>query len=1834
MNDLALTLRLNADGSGLVGTLRVSEKEVEKFKKTVDVAGASSAAAGGKLDAHGKEAEKVGKKSRRAGRDLDNYSKDADKAGNASKRAGNSVRGLAGRFGSLRGMLATLGIGITANEMQAVVAAGQDLDTRISGLTASAQAYREEQDYLYRTAKDLHQDIDVLTDSYARLLSLQKSGITTQEESRAILEGLSDAAIELAASNVQVQQVMYGLSQALSSPIVRAEELNQVVEPLPGLLAELDRAAGLSAGGFRRMVIDGEVTSAFFKETLIEALDAYQGAAERTGDNLNRVYADIATEYKQLVRELAKPLKDGLANMLRGAEGALISARENIDGIRTAATVGGAALGAFAAVKLLTTRRAETLTSAIRQQYAAHMTNLNGTRASALMLGGSYTAAQTAGTVATRAHAAALTGMTLAGRGAAAVLGALGGPAGAIIIGVSAIAAWALSANDAASATDNWREDVERLNSEMGGFTTAQIEAEIEAVTTRITALRKEMNAPSNGIMALFGKDVAGDVEAAQQAIWAFEETLQSLREELEQGAFERLRAQIDPAYQSLSRLADMEFQLAEAAEAGRVSQEDLARLLDLLHRRFDDTAKATGEANKNLARYVAQLKEQHATLGMNKTQLRNYQTEQALVGAGDANLVQQARQLTAQINAKAAAIQRAKDAAKEKATAIKAWEDRQKSLVRTSAAGVKELDREIARQKAHNATIGKTREQIQLLEIARLEDAAASKERAAAVAEENGEDGEHIFNLLAQADKFRELADLKREAIGKQAQADAQESAKKAAEDAAEESTRAWTKSAEIIEQTLTDRLMRAFERGEGFAEAFASSVKDLFKTLVLRPTVQYIAQGAAGTVMSALGMPGAPSASAEGGGGSMLGMLQNGVRLYNTASTLGTLASGYMASGASLAAYSGAVGSAMAAGAGVSQAAMLASQTAVFGSQGAALTGAALGAGGGASATAFTMASALPILLPIAILAIGALMKKKPSDKAQWGNLDLSTLETSDMEGFTGKKYSKEVADARDQFIGFTSSYAETLSALTGDELSGHMRVVMGQRDGVTVITGQENVEDSYGNLRSTGETFSDSEEAMRYALDFIFTGWLEATDKLTESTKNQVAKLMASLEELEDYSNATAGVVGLAGDLENDAGVYQYKGEDLQTLQDAYNIIDELAQRGEAFSDAYARIKIETEIITKGFEKFGATLGLVGKEAVTAIDEIVRSAGGAESAAAGFAALSDPATTSDNIRALVDTFHAAGVAIPHSIEQYREQLAAIDNTTEAGRKQTAALLALAPAYKQVHDALLGFKGSLLGAAKGRAAPITAEQFAEKYDLDAVPDAVWLSTIIDDLESADAGEMALLVGYLDNLGISADEAVADINALREQFDATAAAAAGFKAALLNTISPNTPTDSATAFADKYNLDFTPDQAWLNDVEAWLESASADDMTALIATLGEMGITADEAAADLAGLIQSIEDASEAAAEMAEELLAASIDLLKSLTQFRQQLAADIGMETSADLATMRSELYSEINLYDTAEVSQRLELARQYRAALIEQINAEDKLLQARKRASEGLLDLVNKLRIGNISGLSPVRRLSESRAQYEALLTAANAGDTDAAAQVGKSAQEYLRLAAAYSKSGSEYRAVFGEVTNALENLGHDLATDDLTDIQRHALDELRLLHTVVAAVEHERLVMLHVDLIDVYGAITDLPQGIAEALAPYLDKLNDIDSAAKQAASDRKGTTIAASAGRDKNPWLRSGDIKKFSGGGISTGPTSGYMAELHGTEAVIPIPNGAIPVQIDYAALIAAVRENTEEVKALRIENRAFGAAQVKGVNKTAATLRKWNNDGMPGERVA
>ncbi|MDR0275935.1 MAG: hypothetical protein LBI48_11480 [Burkholderiaceae bacterium] len=87
--------------------------------------------------------------------------------------------------------------------------------------------------------------------------------------------------------------------------------------------------------------------------------------------------------------------------------------------------------------------------------------------------------------------------------------------------------------------------------------------------------------------------------------------------------------------------------------------------------------------------------------------------------------------------------------------------------------------------------------------------------------------------------------------------------------------------KTADQINQSLTDALLRGFEGGKGFAKNFADTLKNMFKTMVLRPIISFIVQPIGNLVSGVIsGMLGG---NAGGGGfGNLLGMGSNAYSAY----------------------------------------------------------------------------------------------------------------------------------------------------------------------------------------------------------------------------------------------------------------------------------------------------------------------------------------------------------------------------------------------------------------------------------------------------------------------------------------------------------------------------------------------------------------------------------------------------------------------------------------------------------------------------------------------------------------------------------------------------------------------------------------------------------------------------------------------------------------------------------------------------------------------------------------------------------------------------------------
>lgn len=161
-------------------------------------------------------------------------------------------------------------------------------------------------------------------------------------------------------------------------------------------------------------------------------------------------------------------------------------------------------------------------------------------------------------------------------------------------------------------------------------------------------------------------------------------------------------------------------------------------------------------------------------------------------------------------------------------------------------------IEDKVRKQIEENDAIGKTKAELLQLEIARLRDEAATLGQVVQQEEYLGlctrETVAHQDTLAA----LQKLIDAKEQGVHLQA---------------AKEAADAWEKTAKIIETSLTDALMRGFEAGKSFGQNLKDSLINLFKTLILRPIIQPIAQGASSAVLGLLGMGGSGNASAGTG-------------------------------------------------------------------------------------------------------------------------------------------------------------------------------------------------------------------------------------------------------------------------------------------------------------------------------------------------------------------------------------------------------------------------------------------------------------------------------------------------------------------------------------------------------------------------------------------------------------------------------------------------------------------------------------------------------------------------------------------------------------------------------------------------------------------------------------------------------------------------------------------------------------------------------------------------------------------------------------------------------
>ncbi|ENU39313.1 tape measure protein [Acinetobacter johnsonii] len=402
---------------------------------------------------------------RNVANELQNIERNGDHASQSMDSMSVATRQLAGYMAGV----VTVGAAISKmdaytgmqNRLKLVTESQEQLNTAMSDTFSIAQKTRSSWENVIQVYQRFQDNAKTLN------IDMAKTAELTETVSKAV--AISGASTE----GANAALVQFG--QSLASGVFRGEEFNSVAEQAPGLLKAIATGLGVNIGQLRAMANDGKLTSDILVDALTKSKKSVDELFAKTDVTIGQSLQLLSNEVTKFTGEAGKA--SGVATTLASSIQILAN---NLDAIAGIAVVGGVALltktiasqtvaihGSITAVVARRAADTAAMQSQIqltavevqrtRQVAALALTEINlarqelnsattrQARAAATMR---LTQAEIAHSIALKQSAAAVATQTVAenalnasrSRGAM-LLGLVGGPIGAITIGVAALTA-------------------------------------------------------------------------------------------------------------------------------------------------------------------------------------------------------------------------------------------------------------------------------------------------------------------------------------------------------------------------------------------------------------------------------------------------------------------------------------------------------------------------------------------------------------------------------------------------------------------------------------------------------------------------------------------------------------------------------------------------------------------------------------------------------------------------------------------------------------------------------------------------------------------------------------------------------------------------------------------------------------------------------------------------------------------------------------------------------------------------------------------------------------------------------------------------------------------------------------------------------------------------------------------------------------------------------------------------------------------------------------------------------------------------------------------------
>ena len=391
--------------------------------------------------------------------------------------------------------IATMAAAFATSQIIKAADAYSMMNARVSRFTDSAESatavMRSLTNYANAAGAEVGSAVAVFTSLSG---ALQDVG-TSQSDILRLTETLNKLGVIGGSSAEEVSNALRQFAQSMAGGVVRAEEFNSIIENTPEIARAIGAGMSLSMGQLRTAMLNGQLTSEAVLNSLMSQTEAVDEQFEKMPRTVSAAMQTIENEFGGLVGVLngSTGATSTLASGIDALSGALVAAKDHTSEIITVAEALAAVYASHLVGSMVASKAAMTA-------FTAAMTLFNGASAVATVrtdsLGMSYT------TMATRATIGAT-----AVRGLNVAMSMLGGPAGVVMLAVSAIYLWVSAAEEARQKAIDYADGVDTATASLRNMTSAQLSASqvklgqsIDAQSMSVTGLRSEVDALQNTV--------------------------------------------------------------------------------------------------------------------------------------------------------------------------------------------------------------------------------------------------------------------------------------------------------------------------------------------------------------------------------------------------------------------------------------------------------------------------------------------------------------------------------------------------------------------------------------------------------------------------------------------------------------------------------------------------------------------------------------------------------------------------------------------------------------------------------------------------------------------------------------------------------------------------------------------------------------------------------------------------------------------------------------------------------------------------------------------------------------------------------------------------------------------------------------------------------------------------------------------------------------------------------------------------------------------------------------------------------------------------------------